>query len=217
MNWKTTSIWESEHAMPVGRTRDGRKSDQGFSLLEMMVVLVIAIVIAAMAMPKVMSIVRNTRTAGDAQSLNSAILLAKMRAASDFARARVYMDLTANTYRVDVYPSGGSAWTTEGGTQSLATGNSFGYGSLTAAPSGVASLTQSPACLQGMVAANTIANTACIMFNSRGIPVDSTWSATPNDAVYVTDGKTVVGVTVGATGLTKIWRSPASTAVWIQK
>jgi len=54
------------------------------------------------------------------------------------------------------------------------------------------------------------------MFNSRGIPVDSTWSPTPTGALYVTNGNSVSGVTVSATGLTKIWRSDASTANWNQ-
>ena len=68
-----------------------------------------------------------------------------------------------------------------------------------------------------MVATNTYANTACIMFNSRGIPIDNTLTATPNGAFYVTDGKTVTGVTVSATGLTKIWRTGAATAIWKQR
>jgi Tfp pilus assembly protein FimT len=78
--------------------------------------MVIVIVIAGMTVPKVMTIVQNLRTGGDAQNLNSAILLAKMRAASDFARARVHADLTAQTYWVEVQPSGSSSWSTEGGT-----------------------------------------------------------------------------------------------------
>lgn len=194
-----------------------QRPHHGFSLVELMVVLVIAIVIAAMTIPKMLTMVQNSRTVGDIQSLNSTILLAKMRGASDFARSRVYVDLAANTYHVEIYPSGGTGWTTEGGTQSLAKNVTFGYGSLTSPPTGVASLTQSPACMVALSSTSTISNTACIMFNSRGIPVDSTWAATPNYAVYVTDGKSVAGVTVSATGLTKIWRTPASTAAWQQR
>lgn len=200
-----------------------RKPSEGFSLLELLMVLAIVSVIAAMAIPKVMTIVQNARTVGDIQSLNSAILLAKMRGASDFARARVYMDLSANTYRVDIYPSGATSWTTDGATTAvphpvnyLAKNVSFGYGSLTTAPSGMSSLAQAPACLADDLS-TTVTNTACIMFNSRGIPVDSTWAATGVDAIYVTDGKSVAGVTVSASGLTKIWRTPASTAAWLQR
>ena len=43
-----------------------------------------------------------------------------------------------------------------------------------------------------------IANTACIMFNSRGVPIDSTFAPTGDDALYVTDGMAVYGVTVAA-------------------
>lgn len=200
------------------RSKNKRGGQGGFSLLELILAMGIAIIISAMALPKVMTMIQNLRTSGDASSLNSAILLAKMSAASDFARARVYVDLSANTFHVEVYTSGDTQWRTPGGTQSLSKNVTFGYGSLTSAPSGVASLTQAPACLEkDMLASNTYPNTACIMFNSRGIPVDNSMVATPNDAIYVTDGQSVTGVTVSATGLTKVWRTDASGANWIQR
>jgi type II secretory pathway pseudopilin PulG len=181
----------------------------GFSLLEVVFVMVIVIVIAGMTVPKVMTIVQNLRTGGDAQNLNSAILLAKMRAASDFARVRVHADLTTQTYWVEIQPSGSSSWSTEGGTQYLDKSVTFGYGSLTSPPSNTQStLGQAPTC-------SSVANTACITFNSRGIPIDpSTNGPTGNDAFYVTDGKSVSGVTVSATGLTKVWRTEATAANW---
>jgi prepilin-type N-terminal cleavage/methylation domain-containing protein len=194
-----------------------RIGNRGFSLVEVLIVLIIVIVIAAMAIPKLLSMVRELRTAGDARDLNGAIVLAKMRAASNFARARVYFDLSTNTFHVDYRRATDSGWTTEGGTQYLSTGVTFGYGSLTSPPTGVAALTQAPVCLQDdMVSTNS--NTACIMFNSRGIPIlNSSWTPTPNDAIYVTDGRTVTGVTVSATGMTKIWRTGASSANWTQR
>jgi hypothetical protein len=77
----------------------------------------------------------------------------------------------------------------------------------------MASLSQAPLCLQDDLVA-TYSNTACVMFNSRGIPVDPTGTPTPDDALYVTDGNSVTGVTVVATGLTRVWRSDASSATW---
>src|SRR5438270_3921106 len=137
-----------------------------------------------------------------------------MRAASDFAKARVYADLSANTFRIEVYPSGATAWTAEGGSQPLSNGVTFSYGSLTSPPGGTqTTLGQAPLCLQDDLASTT-ANTACIMFNSRGIPVDSSWTATGQDAFYVTDGNSVTGVTVSVTGSTAVWRSDAATANW---
>ena len=199
----------------------GGHRTEGFSLVEVLVVTLIIIVIAAIGIPKLTTMTGNLKTRGDARDLNGAIVLAKMRAASDFARARVYADLSANTFRIEVYQSGSSSWVTNGcpnsctGDQSLSSGVSFGFGSLTSPPSGVTSLAQAPLCLKDNLT-STYPNTACIMFNSRGIPVDSTWSPTANGALYVTNGNSVSGVTISATGLTKIWRSDASTANWNQ-
>ena len=194
--WKCRS--RPSWAKPVG----------GFSALELLIVVAIVIIIAGMAIPKLMSMVQNFRTAGDARDLNGTILMAKMRAASNFAQTRVHADLSAQTFWVEMEPSGATSWTTEGGTQFLSTGVTFGFGSLSTPPSNTqASLAQAPAC-------PGISNTACIVFNSRGIPVDSTNTPTANDALYVTDGSSVTGVTVLATGLTQIWRSDASTANW---
>jgi len=190
----------------------------GFTLLELMIVMILIIVVAGMAIPKVMTMVNNMRTAGDADNLDSAILLAKMRAGADFARARVYADLSANTFHVEVFASGDTQWRTEGGTQYLSKNATFGFGSLSTPPVGEATLSQAPACLQNdMVASHTYANTACVMFNSRGIPVDNNIAATANDALYVTNGTTVTGVIVSATGLTKIWRTGSSAAAWEQR
>ncbi len=188
-----------------------RKPVGGFSALELLIVVAIVIVVAGMAIPKMMSMIQNLRTAGDARDLNGVILMAKMRAASNFAQARVHADLNTQTFWVEVEPSGATSWATEGGTQLLSTGVTFGFGSLSTPPSNTqATLAQAPAC-------PGISNTACVVFNSRGIPVDSTNTPTANDALYVTDGQSVTGVTVLATGLTQIWRSDASTANWSKR
>ncbi len=181
----------------------------GFSAVELLLVVAIVIIVAGMAIPQMISMVQNLRTGGDARDLNGTILMAKMRAASNFAQARVHADLNSQSFWVEVQPSGATSWTAEGGTQFLSTGVTFGFGSLTSPPSNTqATLALAPAC-------PGISNTACIIFNSRGIPVDSTNTPTGDDALYVTDGKSVTGVTVLATGLTQIWRSDASTANWI--
>jgi prepilin-type N-terminal cleavage/methylation domain-containing protein len=208
-------------AIDMGKNNSdvGKFRNRGFSLVEVLMVIFVIIILAAMAIPKLTTLLGNLKTRGDARDLNAAIVLARMRAASDFARARVYADLSANTFRVEVLQSGAAGWQTDGcpnsctGNQLLSKSVTFGYGSLTAPPNGVASLTQAPLCLQDDPT-STYANTACIMFNSRGIPIGSNSAPTSVDALYVTDGKSVTGVTISATGLTKIWRSDASTANW---
>jgi Tfp pilus assembly protein FimT len=199
-----------------------RKPVGGFSAVELLIVVAIVLIVAGMAIPKLMSMVQNLRTAGDARDLNGVIVLAKMRAASNFARARVYADLSANTFRVEWQQSGTTSWTADGcpnsciGDQALAAGVSFGFGSLSSPPPNTqATLGQAPVCLDN--SGSTVANTACIIFNSRGIPITSGAAPTPNDAIYVTDGRSVTGVTVSGTGLTRIWRTEASAANWNQR
>ena len=54
-----------------------------------------------------------------------------------------------------------------------------------------------------------IANTACIIFNSRGIPVDDIAPAArpDDDAVYIDRRHVVYGITVAATGFIRTWRA----------
>jgi prepilin-type N-terminal cleavage/methylation domain-containing protein len=218
----------SELMMTLKHLRKNRSDidefgSHGFSLAEVLIVVFIVLVIAAIGIPNLMTMVGEMRTAGDARDLNGAIVLAKMRSASNFSRARVYADLSANTFRVEWQQSGTNTWTSDACPTNtcipdipLATGVSFGYGSVPSPPSNTqGTLGQAPVCLNS--SGSAIANTACIMFNSRGIPITSGAVPTPNDAIYVTDGRLVTGVTVSATGLTKIWRTDASGANWKQR
>jgi Tfp pilus assembly protein FimT len=193
------------------KLRTGRGRQDGMSMLEVVIVMAVSIVIASMAIPKVMSITQDLRTSGDARDLNGTILMAKMRAASDYAQARVHVDFNTQTFWVEILPNGAAGWTTEGGTQYLTKNVSFGYGSLTSPPASTQStLGQAAAC-------SGYSNSACIQFNSRGIPVNSTNTPIGDDAIYVTDGNTVSGVTVSITGVTKIWRADLSSGNWIQR
>jgi prepilin-type N-terminal cleavage/methylation domain-containing protein len=205
----------------------GKLRNHGFSLVELLMVTLIIIVLAAIGIPSLMSMVRGLRTAGDARDLNGTIMQAKMRASSYFARTRLYADLSANTFRIEIQPSGSASWTSDcAGTgscnQFLSRGVSFGYGSLTSPPNNTQStLAQALPCKDNATDTTDIANTACIIFNSRGIPITPGTGPTPpptgEDAIYVTDGKSVTGVTVALTGLSRVWRTEATGANWKQQ
>jgi prepilin-type N-terminal cleavage/methylation domain-containing protein len=196
----------------------GKIRNHGFSLVEVLMVTLIIIVLAAIGIPSLISMVRGLRTGGDARDLNGLIIQAKMRASSNFSRTRVYADLSANTFRIETQPSGTTGWTTDcpsGCNQSLSRGVSFGFGSLSSPPANTQSaLAQAAACQDS--SNNSISNTACIIFNSRGIPITPGAGPAPTgeDAIYVTDGKSVTGVTVAITGLSRVWRTDASAANW---
>jgi Tfp pilus assembly protein FimT len=191
-------------------------NSDGFSMIELLIVLVMTITMAALIIPTTSSLFGNLRLSGDARGLSNSIALAKMRAAADFTRARLYADIAARTYHVERYQKTGTpGWVAEGGPTLLSYNVNLSPGSLTTPPPNTqTALLPAPPCLDN--AGAVIANTACIVFNSRGVPIDSTLSPTADDALYVTDGAGVYGVTVAATGLIRTWKSSSATT-WIKQ
>lgn len=197
------------------------KRIRGFSLVELVLAMFVLLLVSAIAVPNLLATLRSYRAQGDARGIAGQISLARMRAAADFTEARLSVNLTANTYRVDVWNKTNACWETDGTTVAcdapisaavsapqdinLSQGNFPGFGGVTAAPPS-SILAQAPTCLDN--AGSAIANTACVVFNSRGIPVTPgdprpgvNNTATGNDAVYFTNnaGQTFA-VTVSASG-----------------
>jgi prepilin-type N-terminal cleavage/methylation domain-containing protein len=196
----------------------------GFSLLELLLVVGLTTVIAAIAVPMMSNTIGDFRIRGDARALNSAVSLAKLRAASAFTQTRLYVDLSANTFHVESWQKTGTpAWVTEGGTTTLSTNDTFSQGVVATPPSSTQTTIGQAANCVGTTG-TAIANTACVLFNSRGIPVAASGAPpnvgapTGNDALYVTDGTAVYGVTVSATGQIQLWRTnPLATPSWVRQ
>lgn len=184
--------------------------------MEIMVVVGLIGVVAAIAVPMMGNALGYLRLSGDARNTSNALALSKMRAASVFGRVRLYVDVSGRSFRVETWDKATSTWTLSGGTTYLSPTVSFSFGAVGAAPPNTqGTIDQAPPCRND---ANTddIAGTACIVFNSRGVPVDSTtFSPGVVTALYVTDGSAVYGVTVAATGMIRSWRTlPNSTPSW---
>jgi type II secretory pathway pseudopilin PulG len=213
--------------------RVGHDLPKGFSTLELLVVMFVSLVIAALSIPGFNQVRRTLRISGDARNLNAAINQAKMQAAADFTRARVYIDLglnNVNTFHVDVWNKAGFAgagcWQVVGDVnnpclvpgvspvQYLSPGVRFGTSGVGAPPPNTQGngIAQPPRCFA--VNGNRygqVATTACVTFNSRGTPIDpATLVPTGDNAVYITDNTQVYGVTVAATGLSQIWAMNAN-------
>jgi hypothetical protein len=191
--------------------------EHGRSLIEIATVLAIFGVVAAMSVPLVANALAYFRVSGDARSISNAIAVVKIRAASSFTQTRLFVDLTGKKHRSETWDKTTSHWTTEGGEISLSNGVMFGYGPVTnAPPNSQSTIDQAPKCKDD--AGTDIGNSACVIFNSRGVPVDSLGAPTGVDALYVTDGRAIYGVTLSATGMTRNWRTfPATTATWVQQ
>jgi prepilin-type N-terminal cleavage/methylation domain-containing protein len=196
------------------RTADGQ---HGFSILELLATLAIVGVVATIALPSGTRTVNDLRLRGDARALHNAVALTKMRAAARFSRERIYVDLTNDSFHLQYWDKVASNWVNEdGGTTELSSGVKFGFGSLaTPPPNTQASIGQSAPCVKND--GTPISNTACIVFNSRGIPVDSTGGPTGNNAFYITDGSGTYAVTLSATPLIRLWWTKASEAKWIHR
>jgi prepilin-type N-terminal cleavage/methylation domain-containing protein len=199
-----------------------RNRTRGFSLLELMIVVMMALIIAGFAIPAFLQTLRNFRIMGDIRDINGEILLAKMRAAANFTWARVYFDFDNRRFVSQMWCKTENSlcdagdidtWknVNVGGPQNLSTSVSFGFGAMTLDPNGDA-IAQAPTCRTGTAGdpgggGDEAGNSACIMFNSRGFPVDNAGTATAADAVYITDGAQIQGATVSITGLTRTFRA----------
>ena len=185
-------------------------------MVEVLGTLGIMAIATAIAVPATVRSVGGLRLEGDARDVRNLVGLAKMRAASRFSRERLFVDLTTDSFVLQYWNKATTAWVADGGSTRLATGDRFGFGTLGSAPPNTqAAIAQAPACRNS--ANEVIANTACVVFNSRGVPVDSNGAPTGNNAFYLTDGVGVYSVTLSATPLVRLWWSPAKATNWIQK
>lgn len=187
----------------------------GYSLIEMMAVVGLIGVLAAIVVPISDTSLKANRLKGDADAVRNLVGLAKMRASSRFTRARVFVDRAANTYVLQVWDKTAGAWVNDGAPARTSTGVSFGFGTLAVPPPNTqVNIDMSPACTPGTTAADPIANTACVTFNSRGLPVNADGLLFPAHALYLRSELGVFATTVTSTPLIRFWSSPNRNAAW---
>lgn len=183
-----------------------KASDRGFSLLELLFAVGISIVIAAVSVPMTGGSLSHFRLSGDAHGVSNSIAVAKMRAAAHFTQTRFFADLDGHEYHLESWDKDAGDWVVNGSLVELSSGVSFGHGAMEDPPANTqGALGQAAQCRDKDGTA--IGNSACIVFNSRGVPIDSTNTPTPDGAIYVEGGSMTYGATVSATGLIRLWRA----------
>ncbi len=164
-----------------------KSKDSGFSLLELLVVAAVILIFAAIAIPSWQRTLQSYRVRSDADNLMGLITLARMRAASDFARTVVQCDTTAKTCTLSAkqFSAGNPTWPStpsEAQTVILSPGVTF------AVPTGVtAGVGNQSTPTQGNSGQT---NPFKIYFNSRGLPIkDSDGTSVADYALYLQDSK----------------------------
>ncbi len=199
---------------------------EGFTLLEIVVVLAVGIIIAGVGLPYMNRTLAYMKLSGVARSVANATAAVKIRSAAKYTRARLFVDRSGNSYHLEILdtsvsplPPAGGHWVPDGGAAYLPTNVLFSTGAVTTPPLNTQPLSQfgqAAKCTDDNLA--VIGNTACIMFNSRGIPVkdDGTGNPTDADALYISDGTNVYAITILATGFIGTWHTPSQPApAWV--
>jgi prepilin-type N-terminal cleavage/methylation domain-containing protein len=190
-------------ATPEAAITDARNK-RGFSMIELMMVVGILAIVAAMAIPAYMSYLRNYRVRNDANNIVGLTTIARMRAGANFSRAAVSCDApagvpsTCRIYTLQNASSGTactlSTWTLE--PQQYTFSATVQFGIPTAATVGVmGQSTISPVQVNPGVTPAPPPYT--LYFNSRGWPVDCNGNAVTNYALYLQDQPGVFSVAVG--------------------
>jgi prepilin-type N-terminal cleavage/methylation domain-containing protein len=192
------------------------RSNGGYTLVEIMVAMAVLGILGAFAVPMVDSATSGIKLRDQAHAIADLIGLAKLRATSEFSRSRLYVDLADESYVIQVWDADAGEWVSEQAAVQLPFGISFGWGDLDEPPPNTQdALAFAQECVDKD--GDAIDHTACIMFNSRGIPIDKDNSPIGGNAFYLTDGTGVRAVTVTATPLIRRWWSSAAQPNWVRE
>jgi prepilin-type N-terminal cleavage/methylation domain-containing protein len=151
------------------------QKDRGFSLLELLIVIVILAIVAAFAIPSALNSLRAYKLHSDAAALAAQMNVARFRATSQFTPYRLSISTANGTYTVERLSTSYGSPVAELGPVNIYSGNAF----VTANPGG----STYPGTITGGTAVTNF------YFNTRGMPVDNTGNPIANGGavIYLTN------------------------------
>lgn len=176
-----------------------RELTKGFSVIEILVVLGVVFILAALTIPNFRSTSAFNRLRNSTYTLANQIEQARFRSVSELTPHRVVIDTTNNRWslerRIDrANPASGYTTVSIG---ALEDGARYGFGSIGSTPSPM----------------EQCGTTSCapqlstfVAFNSRGFPVDATGVPRPRNTIYLMNGQDNFAITVSLAGSVEIWR-----------
>ena len=191
--------------------RRAKCRSRGFTLLELLVVVLIIGTVTALAVPQAMIAVRGYRLHGSASALAGQISVTRFRATSQFTPYRLNILAAARSFQLQrmttayAVPTGGDPQ--ESLTQILSRGVSY--------------VATNPGTPQRPGTITNDAGTTAFYFNTRGVPVTATGAPVTNGgyAVYLQnedDLYDAVTITIG--GRITIWSwQPGSPGAWVRR
>lgn len=197
--------------------RPARNSrSEGFSAIELLIVLAIAGCVAAISIPASTGMVDEFRLNADAHGVSNSLALTRMGAAANFTRARLFVDRANNNYRIERWNKAASSWQAVSGTSPLGTSNTFSNGAIAVPPPNSQLAVAQPApCLTD--AGVQMTGTSCVIFNSRGVPIGTTGAPTPAAVIYLSGPTAVYGIVISSTSQLALWRVSPGGGAWAQK
>jgi prepilin-type N-terminal cleavage/methylation domain-containing protein len=185
----------------LAKAMQHRAPQHGFSLIELLVVVSITLVIAAMSVPTIINSIADVKLRGSANSVASLLQQTRLRAVHDNTFISLRTTTTGNLQEAYVDTNGNSALDAGEPVVGLSGTTQF---ATTGAPT-------FPSALLGG-AGTTPTVTTTIPFNSRGLPCTVSGSrcdsATQPFLLYLTDLRPLNGwaaVSVSVSGRTKVW------------
>lgn len=169
------------------------EDDGGFSMVELLMLVGMAVVMMAVSIPMLSSSMRSMQLMADARSIATSLTLAKMSATAQMTHCRLSFDLDGSEWRLEKLNKSTGEFELQQADNELSSGM---------VNSGIVFKSSSSSAPSGFP---TDSSTA-ITFNSRGIPIDGAGIPAPNNVVYLSMHDTDFAVTVSLGGKVQLWK-----------